>query len=160
MQKVVLMKIDSQKPNYQRFMNPLLVSKKFYCQSRQVLSDFRRPLNFNKTGILCDTGTGNFCEAFGIPAITVSTNFFATAGVESRAFVGMKSWNININFVSWESYSLMTGFFLADWLSGNDVQTCVGNAKNDAHITVAEMSSSAVIYGAYDLRIGTITRPH
>ncbi len=35
----------------------------------------------------CDTGAGSFCEAFGIPALTVSTNFFAAAGVESRAFL-------------------------------------------------------------------------
>jgi hypothetical protein len=27
----------------------------------------------------CNTGAGNLCESFGIPAITVSTNFFATA---------------------------------------------------------------------------------
>ncbi len=36
----------------------------------------------------CETASGKFSEAFGIPAVTVSTNYFATAGVESRAFLG------------------------------------------------------------------------
>jgi hypothetical protein len=105
----------------------------------------------------CDTGAGNFCEAFGIPAQTLSTNNFAAQGVESRAFVGMKSWKLNLDVLTWENYSLMTGYFLTDWLNGVNLQTCVNNAKNDAHETGAEMSSSAVIYGASDLTRGVHT---
>lgn len=108
----------------------------------------------------CDTGKGNFCESLGIPAQTLSTNNFAAQGVESRAFVGFKSWNININFVGWMGYSEMTGFFLDDWLSGNvDVKTCVQNAQNNVHGSGVDMDGSAVIYGAYDLTHNAFTRP-
>lgn len=107
----------------------------------------------------CNTGQGNFCQAFGVPAMTVNTNFFATAGVESRAFVGFQSWKLNLNFVSWQGYSLLTGGFLNDWESGVPVQSCVLNAQNDVHGTGANMDSSAIIYGAVDLTITTRTRP-
>jgi hypothetical protein len=108
----------------------------------------------------CDTGAGNFCEAFAIPAMTVSTNFFAAAGVESRAFVGFKSWKLNLNIGTWQGYSLMTGGFLQDWLSGAvDVQTCVNNAQNGTHPMASRMDSSAVVYGAADLKFNTRTRP-
>ena len=109
----------------------------------------------------CDTGAGNLCEGFAVPAMTVSTNFFATAGVESRSFVGFKSWKAdNISSSNWENYSAMTGWFLADWLSGVlNVQTCVYNAQNDVHISGQKMDTSAVIYGAYDMNSRTITRP-
>ena len=106
----------------------------------------------------CNTAAGNFCEAFGIPAITVSTNFFAAAGVESRAFVGFKSWRLNLNIVGWQGYSLMTSGFLEDWLNNVDVSTCVQDAKN-GYGSGAHMDSSAQIYGAYDLRHNIRTRP-
>lgn len=109
----------------------------------------------------CDTGAGIMSEAFAIPAITVNTNFFATAGLESRAFVGFKSWKVsNVQQSNWENYSGMTSSFLADWLVRHyDVQTCVNNAVNDVYAVGAKMDSSVVIYGAYDLNIGTRTRP-
>jgi len=107
----------------------------------------------------CNTGKGNFCEAFGIPAMTLSTNYFAAAGLESRAFVGFKNWSLNFNFWSWQAYSLMTGWFLADWENGTPVQTCVNNAKGDTHQSGQSMNSSAVVYGAADLQFGTRTRP-
>jgi hypothetical protein len=106
----------------------------------------------------CDTAAGNFCEAFAIPAITVSTNYFRTLGVESRAFVGFKSWALNLNFLTWQSYSLMTSGFLFDWLDGHDVQTCVNDARN-GYGSGASMDSSVWIYGAYDLKHDTRTRP-
>ncbi len=107
----------------------------------------------------CDTAAGNFCEAFGVPAMTVSTNFFAASGVESRAFVGMKSWKLNLNVIGWMGYSEMTGGFLTDWLIGRDVQTCVNDARNNAYKSGAYMDSSVWIYGAYDMNHNTRTRP-
>lgn len=38
----------------------------------------------------CRAGSGNLCEAFGIPAMTVSTNYFGALGIPSRAFLGFK----------------------------------------------------------------------
>lgn len=108
----------------------------------------------------CNTGDGNFCEAFAVPAITVSTNYFAAAGVESRAFVGFKSWEINMNLIGWQAYSLMTGGFLGSWLSNQyDLQTIVATAKYNGFGSGAYMDSSVVIYGAYDLKRNTRTRP-
>jgi hypothetical protein len=107
----------------------------------------------------CDTAVGNFCEAFAIPAITVSTNFFAAAGVESRAFVGFKSWKLNLNIFGWQGYSMMTSGFLEDWLGGLDVNTCVNRARNDAWGSGAHMDSSVWIYGASDLTHNIRTRP-
>jgi hypothetical protein len=105
----------------------------------------------------CNTGAGNFCEAFGIPAMTVSTNFFAAIGAESRAFVGFKSWTLDFNIWTWTPYSYMTGDFLKDWLNGVPVQTCVNNAKSDTHGNGVNMNSSAVVYGAADLQHDTLT---
>jgi len=106
----------------------------------------------------CDTGKGNFCEAFAIPATAVSTNYYAAAGLESRAFVGFKHWTLNVNFVGiWQGYSLMTHYFLQDWESGVPVQQCVINATHDVYNTGASMDSSAVAYGAIDLQYGTHT---
>jgi len=107
----------------------------------------------------CNAGKGNFCEAFGIPAMTLSTNYFLAASLESRAFVGFKNWSLNFNFWSWQSYSLMTGWFLSDWERSVPVQTCVSNAQNDTHQSGQSMNSSAVVYGAADLQFGTRTRP-
>jgi hypothetical protein len=107
----------------------------------------------------CETGAGNFCESFGIPAITVSTNFFATAGVESRAFLGYKH-SISFNTSQWEYRSIMLAGFLSDWESDNvDLQTCVGRAVGGAYADFQPMDSSVVIFGAYDMRLRTKTRP-
>jgi hypothetical protein len=76
----------------------------------------------------CNTGKGKFCEAFGIPAQTTSTNFFITAGVRSRAFLGFKK-TILFNEAQWDWRSLMLGGFFADWMSGTiTLQGCVNNA--------------------------------
>jgi hypothetical protein len=106
-----------------------------------------------------DTGAGNLCEGFGIPAMTVSTNFFAASGVESRAFVGFSNYKLNFNIYTWEGYSEMTSQFIENWLTGHDVQTCVGVAQSSDNGTGIQMNSSAVIYGAYDLTYGVSTRP-
>lgn len=100
----------------------------------------------------CSAGEGNFCEAFGIPAMTVSTNFFATAGVNSRAFIGFKSWK-NFNPITWKGYSLMIGGFYDDWQSNQySVQDCVNRALAGVHNTGdVLMDSSVVIYGAANM---------
>ncbi len=107
----------------------------------------------------CDTAKANFCEAFAIPAVALSTNYFAAAGIESRAFVGFKSWSINLNTWNWQAYSLMTEGFLRDWMGNVPVQSCLNNAKSDIHGTGRRMDSSAVVYGAADLQHATRTRP-
>ncbi len=104
----------------------------------------------------CETGRGNFCESFGIPAITVSTNFFAAMKVESRAFLGYKN-SVNFSPSQWEFRSIMLANFLGRWESGGvDINHCVGAAQAESF---QPMDSSAVIYGAYDLLLGTKTRP-
>jgi hypothetical protein len=45
----------------------------------------------------CEAGKANLCESFAIPTMTVNTNFFASAGVPSRAFLGY-TLNITICF--------------------------------------------------------------
>ncbi len=107
----------------------------------------------------CNTGAGNLCESFGIPAITVSTNFFATAGVESRAFIGFTN-EKSFNTATWDSYSLMIGGFFEDWLSNAlSVSYCIGNAQNGVYESIVEMDSSAVVFGATDMLRNTRTRP-
>jgi hypothetical protein len=105
----------------------------------------------------CKIGAGNLCESFGIPAVTVNTNFFATAGVESRAFVGFMK-KVSFDPRTWQNYALMTGGFLGDWLSNVPLNACVGNAQNEVH-SPATMDSSAIIYGAVDLTTRIRTRP-
>jgi len=110
----------------------------------------------------CDTAKGDFCDAFAIPAMTVSTNFFAAAGVESRAFIGFRKLT-GFNPVpgganGWQSRSTMIGEFLSAWLSNQyDLNTIVQNAKNSFGQGGYRMDSSAVIYGAYDLMYNTHT---
>jgi hypothetical protein len=95
-----------------------------------------------------------------LPAITVSTNFFATAGVESRAFIGFADEKA-FNTTTWDSYSLMMGGFLEDWLSNQiDVNHCIGNAQNGVHNAgVVNMDTSAIVNGAQDMLHDTRTRP-
>jgi len=108
----------------------------------------------------CETGNGLLCESFGIPALTVSTNFFAAAGVESRAFLGYTR-EISFNPAQWDWRAFMIGGFLADWTSGRfTLQDCVNNAVAGAHSeNMQPMDSSAIIYGAYDMFHDTATRP-
>jgi hypothetical protein len=73
----------------------------------------------------CNTGQANFCESFGIPAITVSTNFFAAAGVESRAFIGFTQptyfddSNSSSDPNGWPNRSMFLHQFLDYWLGNN-----------------------------------------
>jgi hypothetical protein len=112
----------------------------------------------------CTTGAGKFCESFGIPAITVSTNFFATAGVESRAFIGFAKTttfdpsNSSADPNGWQNRSIMIATFLNEWLGNVDLQTIVNGAKNSFGNSGYKMDSSVVIYGAYDLKRNTHTR--
>jgi hypothetical protein len=79
--------------------------------------------------------------------------------LESRAFVGFKHWTLNVNFVGiWQGYSEMTAHFLSDWQSGQvNVQQCVNNATHDVYNTGKSMDSSAVAYGAIDVKYNTHT---
>lgn len=100
----------------------------------------------------CQAGAGNLCESFAIPAMMVNTNFFANAGVPSRAFLGFKK-TISYNPSQWTWRALMLGGFFSDWMSGqNSLQQCVANAEAGAHSSgYQDMDSSAVIYGAMDM---------
>jgi hypothetical protein len=114
-----------------------------------------RPENFHPYRFVmidgCDVGKGNFCEAFGIPAQTLNNSFFITAGVRSRAFLGFKK-TISFNAAQWEFRSLMLGTFFGDWQNNLPISQCVSDAQN---YPTQPMDSSAVIYGATDLRKNT-----
>ncbi|HEV2693397.1 MAG TPA: Ig-like domain-containing protein [Verrucomicrobiae bacterium] len=100
----------------------------------------------------CDAGSGNFCENFGIPAIKVGNSFFSTAGVRSRAFLGFTSLK-SYNPSEWDWYALMIGGFYDDFMAGFTINTCMNNAIAGSHDSaIVTMSSSAVIYGASDMR--------
>jgi hypothetical protein len=50
--------------------------------------------------------------------------------------------------------------FLTYWLDGRtDLNTIVGNAENGFGMNIYKMPSSVIINGAYDLMVGTRTRP-
>ncbi len=106
----------------------------------------------------CSAGSGNLCESFGIPAVTVSTNYFATLGVESRAFLGFKT-TTSFNPSQWTWRALMLGGFFNDWMRpGTPLQTCVGNAQAGVYSSGYQtMDTSAVVFGAVDLTKGTHT---
>ncbi len=123
--------------------------------------DTAMPANYHPYRLVfidgCQAGRADLCEAFGIPAQTVNTNFFASAGVESRGFLGFKN-TITFNPSQWTWRSLMLGGFFGDWLLGNPLQTCVANAEAGAHSSgFQDMDSSAVIYGAVDLTVNSHT---
>jgi hypothetical protein len=104
----------------------------------------------------CETAAGNFSESFGIPAITVNTNFFATMKVESRAFVGYKK-SVSFSTSQWDWRTYMIVGFLQNWRSGAyTVQNCVSIAQA---ATFQPMDSSAIIYGAVDMTATIRTRP-
>lgn len=96
----------------------------------------------------CDTGKGKFCESFGIPAQTVNNNFFATAGVRSRAFISYKK-SVNFNTAQWDWRSIMLGTFFSQWQVNTPVYSCMTNAQAALY---QPMDQSAVIYGALDLQ--------
>jgi len=105
----------------------------------------------------CQAGAGNLCESFGIPAVTVNTNYFASLGIESRAFLGFKK-TTSFNPEQWTWRALMLAGFFNDWMQPiTTLQTCVNNAANGVHERVVTMDSSWVIYGAVDLMKDTHT---
>ena len=113
----------------------------------------------------CSIGSGNFCEAFGIPAFPVSTNVFAASGLESRVFIGFTkptgfdASNSSGDYNSWPNRSIMIAGVLEAWVySAANVQTIVYNAQQ-GNLSSYKMDSSAVVYGAYDLLSNTRTRP-
>lgn len=119
----------------------------------------RKPANYHPYRLVfmdgCNTGSGKMCETFGIPAQTVTTNFFDLAGVRSRAFLGFKK-TISYNDAQWNWRSLMLNGFFGDWQAGLTLQQCVSNAAAGNHSSgFQKMDSSWVIYGAYDLRINS-----
>jgi hypothetical protein len=119
-----------------------------------------KPENFHPYRLVfidgCDSGAGKMCEAFGIPAQTYANSFFASAGVRSRAFLGFKK-PITFNTSQWDWRSLMLGGFFEDWMSGSiTLQNCVNNAQSGTHSSgMQPMDSSAVIYGAVDIKRGS-----
>jgi hypothetical protein len=100
----------------------------------------------------CSAGSGNFCEAFGIPALTVNNQYFKFTHIQSRAFLGYKR-TASFNPNQWDWRSIMLGGFFDDWQQGNlTIQQCVNNAVNGVHNGgMVTMDSSWVIYGATDL---------
>lgn len=100
----------------------------------------------------CLAGSGTLCENFGIPAVTVNTNYFLTMGVWSRSFLGFQK-KVSFNPQQWTWRALMLGGFFDDWMQRNTLQFCVTNAQAGAHSSGQQpMDSTAVIFGAVDLR--------
>ena len=115
----------------------------------------------------CDTGQGNFCEAFGIPRHCRQHQFLLhPPGVESRAFIGFTqetgfdTSNSSGDPNGWPNRSVFLSQFLTYWLDGvSDLNTIVQNGQNAFGTAGYKMDSSAIIYGAYDLKRFAITRP-
>lgn len=111
----------------------------------------------------CDTGAGNFCNAFGVPAATLSTNDFNAVGRVPRVFIGFKhttyNWNLFLGYSGYSDYSQMTYNFIQAWVNGRgNAQTIVNVAQQDSWPTgrtYANMDSFAVEYGAADMFYGT-----
>lgn len=99
----------------------------------------------------CETGKGTYCEAFGIPAKTLNRDFFTTAGLRSRAFLGFKG-DVTFNRQQWEARAARLAGFFTDWvINRKTLQQCVDNAAN---FTIQPLDSSWVIYGATNLTYG------
>jgi hypothetical protein len=85
--------------------------------------------------------------------MTVNTNFFMTAGVWSRGFLGFQK-KVSFDPAQWTWRSLMLGGFLDDWMQAHTLNNCMTNAQAGGHsYGLQPMDSTAVIYGAVDLRI-------
>ena len=96
----------------------------------------------------CENGKGDFCTAFGIPALTASRAFFGASNLRSRAYLGFKE-EIEYNTAQTIQRGSMLGGFFADWLRNLPLYTCISNAT---HLAVQPMPSSWVIYGATNLQ--------
>ena len=101
----------------------------------------------------CLAGSGTLCESFGIPAVTVNTNYFLTMSVWSRGFLGFQK-KVSFDPAQWTWRALMLGGFLDDWMGQpHTLNYCVTNAQAGAHSSGFQpMDSTAVIFGAKDLR--------
>ena len=99
----------------------------------------------------CDTGKGNFCEGFGIPAIVRDRQFFLNTSVRSRAFLGFKG-DVPFNQNQWIARSLQLNYFFADWQSFFPLNICISNAVNGTHQLLETLPSSWIIYGATNLQ--------
>jgi hypothetical protein len=112
----------------------------------------------------CDTASGTLSQSFGIPSVPYSTNLFAAAGVQSRAFLGFTGpisfddSNSTSDRNSWPNHSVLLGQFLTAWLTHQDN---LGNLVKGAETSFGNygynMNSSAVVYGAYDMFSNTST---
>ncbi len=97
--------------------------------------------------------------------MTVSTNFFASAGVESRVFLGFTKptsfdpSNSSGDYNSWPNRSIMIAGVLDNWVHSRANMQTIVNAAKAGVFSSYKMDSSAVIYGAYDLLSNTRTRP-
>jgi len=100
----------------------------------------------------CLAGSGTLCESFGIPAMTVNTNYFLTMGVWSRGFLGFQK-TVSFDPAQWTWRALMLGGFLDDWMATHTLYNCMTNAQAGGHsYGFQPMDSTAVIFGAVNLR--------
>lgn len=99
----------------------------------------------------CDTGNGNFCEGFGIPAKVTNRAFFQGAGVQTRAFLGFTG-DVPFNPAQWIERSLQLSSFFTDWNNFKPLSVCISNVVNGTYSQLQTLPSSWIIYGATDLR--------
>jgi hypothetical protein len=103
----------------------------------------------------CQSGAGGLPQAFGIPSKQYSTNDFKAAGIRSRAFVGYTE-PVTINILNIDGYQDALQAFWTNWFYGHSVHDMVTNSQSAAIFGLGNtMSSSAVIYGATDMFIGS-----
>jgi hypothetical protein len=113
----------------------------------------------------CSSAKGKLSEGFGIPAFMVNTNYFAWVGLESRAFVGHNG-DFGTDWNNWRGRAWALYWFFQQWLSGNTVYGCVQNATQSTNPPYNNGGpwqpldsgiTSMGVYGAYDLRVNTVT---
>jgi hypothetical protein len=102
----------------------------------------------------CATGSGNFCESFGIPPQALSNQYFINAGVRSRAFLGFKG-NVPFNEQQWAERSLQLSYFFGDWQQTLPLEVCISNVVNGTYQQTQTLPNHWVIYGAKDLQINS-----
>lgn len=117
-----------------------------------------KPANYHPYRLVfidgCDTGKGNFCEGFGIPAQTLTNQYFINAGVRSRAFLGFKG-TVPFNQQQWAARSQQLSYFFLDWQRGLRLDDCISNVVNGTYQQTQTLPNNWIIYGAKDLRINT-----
>ena len=102
----------------------------------------------------CESAAGGaLCRTFGIPPQTINDLCFINAGIQPRAYVGYKDKSV-FTPNDWDWNSMMLGGFFNDWMNGYTLQECMDRAKNGTSTSGNFlMESSAVIFGATDLKI-------